>query len=421
MKLKKIRNIAIGLAAISIALIQFGCEQDWQEELDSTPVDAAPAVTIAIDSNTDSTLTASYSINVPGRVTLALIEGVDTPAIADLEKRTFETTLYKIHDDEAGQGTITYEGLDPYTQYRMVAMGHNTDGVASEMFLTDVIRTQDFANPELEDYTPAGQNPKVASNQPIVLTFSEPVVYDNTKEVTFSSYFGALSEVVPEDSISISGNVVTISYGILPFNDYCFISYGEGTFTDMAGNPCEEVVSGVIEGYLEGIWFRVETDPATQLGVIFENFLGDFACTDFYNSDSVTVDWGPYSVEITEDEDVEYGVIISNFWAWGVDAKFQFHEDGTITCSEQLLDGVDMGDTHGASYDGYGIWVKGWAPDIYSFAVGHWDYTDFSFDIALSFINDTYGSIYSDIYQSYEVSTSKTVTKGQKTQMNLEF
>ncbi|PLX21087.1 MAG: hypothetical protein C0597_03740, partial [Marinilabiliales bacterium] len=111
--------------------------------------------------------------------------------------------------------------------------------------------------------------------------------------------------------------------------------------------------------------------------------------------------------------------IIENFWAWGIEAKFQFNEDGTITCPEQLLDGIDLGDI----YTGYDedIYVRGWAPDLYTPAVGYWDYTDFSFDISLAFYTVEYGAIYDDIYQSYVVTTAKGNLVEQKTQMNRTF
>ncbi|MEE4197600.1 MAG: hypothetical protein V2I54_08150, partial [Bacteroidales bacterium] len=134
------------------------------------------------------------------------------------------------------------------------------------------------------------------------------------------------------------------------------------------------------------------------------------------NADSTTVDWGPYSVTVSEDPDVEYGVIIENFWAWGITARFQFHADGTITCSEQLLD-VTLGDVTGNSdYDDYGVWVRGWRPDIYTITVGHWDYSDFSFDIALAFLTDFEAKMqaYPDLYQSYEKPSGKALAGPKK-------
>ncbi|MGC9342479.1 MAG: Ig-like domain-containing protein [Bacteroidales bacterium] len=412
------KNNILRLVGFFIALAFLAsCENEAFEEYSSVPVADAPGLTLTIDSNTDSAITVSYNMDMAGRVTLAVLPAsVDTPSIADMQGRPTADYYYYKHDEGDAQGTITYDGLEPYTEYIVYGVGQNLDGVFSEIISTEAVRTEDYVNPELVSYAPKGHKPPVDSDQPIVLTFSENVVYDNTKEVVFSSYFGGIYEVVPEDSISISGNVVTINWGILPYNDYCFISYEEGAFADYTGNPAAEVVSGVFSGYLEGIWFRVETDPATQLGVIFENFLGDYVCTDYSNADSSTVDWGPYAVTITEDPDVEYGVIVDNFWAWGITAKFQFHEDGTITCSEQLLD-VTLGDVwDNASYDDYGVWVKGWSPDIYTITVGHWDYTDFSFNIALAFFTDFEAKMqaYSDIYQSYEKPSGKSLVGPKK-------
>ncbi|MFP4023163.1 MAG: Ig-like domain-containing protein [Thiohalospira sp.] len=412
------KNNILKLVGFFIALAFLAsCENEAFEEYSSVPVADAPGLTLTIDSNTDSAITVSYNMDMAGRVTLAVLPAsVDTPSLVDMKARDTDDYYYYKHDEGEALGTITYEGLEPYTEYIVYGVGQNLDGVFSEIINTEAVRTEDFVNPELVSYTPVGQDPPVASDQPIVLTFSENVEYDNTKEVVFSAYFSGIDEVIPEDSISISGNEVTINWGILPYNDYCFISYEEGAFTDYSDNPVDEVVSGVIGGFLEGIWFLVETDPSTQLSEIFENFLGEYECTDYLNDDSTTVDWGPYEVTITEDPDVEYGVIIDNFWAWGITAKFQFNTDGTITCSEQLLD-VSLGDVWGNSdYDDYGVWLKGWSPDIYTIPVGHWDYSDFSFDIALAFITDYEAKMqaYSDIYQSYEKPSGKALVAPKK-------
>ncbi|MEA2107754.1 MAG: Ig-like domain-containing protein, partial [Bacteroidota bacterium] len=329
------KNNILKLVGFFIALAFLAsCENEAFEEYSSVPVADAPGLTLTIDSNTDSAITVSYNMDMAGRVTLAVLPAsVDTPTLVNMKGRDTDNYYYYKHDEGDAQGTITYDGLEPYTEYIVYGVGQNLDGVFSEIISTKAVRTEDFVNPVLVSYAPAGQNPSVASDQPIVLTFSENVEYDNTKEVVFSSYFGAINEVVPEDSISISGNVVTINWGILPYADYCFISYEEGAFADYTGNLAAEVVSGVFGGYLEGIWFRVETDPATQLGVIFENFLGDYSCTDYSNADSSTLDWGPYAVTISENEATEepYDVIIEGYWGYPT-ATFvvTFNENFTI-------------------------------------------------------------------------------------------
>lgn len=390
---------------IAIAFIA-SCEKEAFEEYSSVPVADAPGLTLTIDSNTDSAITVSYNIDMAGRVTLAVLPtSVDTPTIADMKGRPTADYYYYKHDEGNAEATITYEGLEPYTEYRVYGVGQNLDGVFSEIIMTEAVRTEDYVNPELLSWTPEGQNPKVSSDQPIVLTFSENVEYDNTKEVVFSSYFGGINEVVPEDSISISGNVVTINWGILPYNDYCFISYEEGAFADYTGNPAAEVISGVVGGYLEGIWFRVETDPATQIGVIFENFLGDYICTDYLNADSSTVDWGPYSVTISENEETEepYDVIIEGYWGYSA-ATFvvTFNENFTITANYQNI-GLILDDVFGPGNYGSDevIYSDIWAPDQHTTPIGEWDYTDYSFNFAVLFYNNMFGQIYDDLYQEY--------------------
>jgi len=405
MKLRKIKKFAIGLAAISLALVQFGCEQDWQKEYESSILAAANTLTVTIDNFTDSTLTVSYNMTGAGRVTLAVMPtSVDAPAVASLVKRSIDDAIYIDyfkHDDGNATGTITYDGLYPYTSYTVYGISHNLDGVASEMIASNSIRTLDLAEPVLKSYTPKGQDPRVDSDQPIVLTFSENVQYDNTKQVVFSSYFFGINAVVPEDSISIVGNVVTINYGILPFNDYCFVSYEEGAFADYTGNQCEAVVSGVIGGYLEGIWFRVEMNPIMNIEKIFDNFLGDYGATEYDVSDSISGAYGPYDVTISADENVEYGIIISNFFDVGADVKLEMKADGSIYCPTQYC-------YHSSTYN-VDIWVQGYtnSGSILEVNYGHWDYTDYSINMSFTLFvpNINY---WADVHMTFDKETGKS-------------
>ncbi|MDY6801758.1 MAG: Ig-like domain-containing protein [Bacteroidota bacterium] len=399
---------------IAIAFIA-SCEQEAFEEYSSVPVADAPGLTLTIDSNTDSAITVSYNMNMAGRVTLAILPAsVDTPTVADMQGRPTADYYYYKHDDGDAQATITYEGLEPYTEYRVYGVGQNLDGVFSDIIMTESVRTQDFVNPVIVAYSPEKAATGVSNTVLPTIEFSEPVTYVDGKLIELTGLFSGYIETIVADSIVYDGNKVSFKHSEFPFNDFIFINIDEGAFEDASGNISPEVYT--VNGVQLDWYFRTEPDPDTQLSVIFENFLGDYECTDYSNADSTTVDWGPYSVTVSEDTDVEYGVIIDNFWAWGITAKFQFHEDGTITCSEQLLD-VTLGDITGnPAYDDYGVWVKGWRPDIYTITVGHWDYTDFSFDIALAFLTD-YGAkmqAYPDIYQSYEKPSGKALVGSKK-------
>lgn len=411
MKLNILKFIGFFLAVVFMA----SCNQEAFDEYTSVPAAGAPTLTVTIDSNTDSALVISYNMSVAGRVTLAVLTAsADTPTLNDMQLRSVAGAKYIHyfnHDDGNAQGTITVEGLMPYTSYIIYGLGQNTDGVMSEVISTEVVRTSDFANPEIEDFSPAKATTGVSAEILPGITFNEPVSFVAGKSILLTGLFSGYSYTVLAEDIVTSGNKVSFEHTIFPFNDYIFINIEEGAFVDASGNISPEVYT--VNGVKLDWYFKTGPNPATVLENIFENFLGTYTCTDFWNGDSTSVDWGPYSVTIAEDPDVEFGVIVDNFWAWGVQAKFQFHEDGTITCAEQMLDGVDMGDIYGASYDGYPVWIKGWAPDQYLPAAGHWYYSDFSFDIALSFINDSFGQIYDDIYQLYEQPSSKNI-KGNK-------
>lgn len=302
--------------------------------------------------------------------------------------------------------TVTITGLDSYTSYDVFAVMTNNNGLSAQVSEKVAISTSDVVAPAIVDMVPFGQSPKVAANQPMIITFDEAVIYDNTKDVTIWSYWAGIDVIVPEDSISISGNTVTISYGVLPYNNYIFVEFEEGAFVDAAGNGAEALVSGVVGGYLVGFWFRTELDPATQLASAFENFLGSINCTDYDYADSTTLDYGPYGVTISADTDTEepYDIIITGFWGYGVDARMTFNEDGTVSCPANLIDGL--------TYGGEPIvWVRAYdAANPYSpgSPVGHWDGASLSFNISVE-IYVEYLGYFARLYQVYEVPSKEAV------------
>lgn len=391
----------------SILISFIGCQEETDyPDLIDLGTNPTFVTQVAVGSATD----LSFDITITPDI-IGVAYYVVTIAGSVEEKPTFEDVIDGAVDGTVASGSIEFEttdadavtitGLDSYTSYDVFAVMTNNNGLSAQVSDKVTISTSDIVDPVIVDMVPFGQDPKVAANQPMIITFDEAVNYDNTKDVTIWSYWAGIDVIVPEDSISISGNTVTISYGVLPYNNYIFVEFEEGAFVDVAGNGAEALVSGVVGGYLVGFWFRTELDPATQLASVFDSFLGDIACTDYDYADSTTVDYGPYGVTITADEETEepYDIIITGFWGYGVDARMTLHEDGTVSCVPNLIDGLTYGGEEIVwvrAYDGANPYAPG-AP------VGHWDGASLSFNISVE-IYVEYLGYFARLYQVYDAS-----------------
>lgn len=403
MKIMKIRILNFIGFFIALAFLA-SCEQEAFKDYSSVPVADAPGLTLTIDSNTDSAITVSYNMNMAGRVTLAVLPAsVDTPAIVDMQGRPTADYYYYKHDQGDAQATVTYEGLEPYTEYIVYGIGQNLDGVFSEIIMTESVRTEDFANPEIEGFAPGTAATGVSSTVLPTIEFSEPVTFVEGKSILLTGLFSGYTETIVADNIVYDGNKVSFNHSEFPFNDFIFVNIDEGAFEDASGNISPEVYT--VNGVQLDWYFRTGPDPATQLDEIFENFLGDYVCTDYWNGDSSTVDWGPYGVTVSEYTETEepYDVIIEGYWGFP-NATFvvTFNENYTITANYQDI-GLILDDVFGAGNYGSDevIYSDIWAPDVHSTPLGEWDYADFSFNFAVLFYNNIYGQIYDDIYQEY--------------------
>mgnify|MGYP001317559231 CR=1 FL=1 len=279
------------------------CEKEAFEDYSSTPAAAAPTLTVTIDSNTDSAMTVSYNMNVAGRVTLAVVPtSVDTPSIGDLESRVVAGASYIDyfkHDAGDAQGTKTYTGLMPYTQYRVFAIGQNRDGVPSEMVITGSIRTQDFAIPVISSFSPAKGAEDIAIDADLTLTFSEPVTYVSGKNIRLSSDGGTYDETILAASLVISGNVVTIEHGDWPYGDYINLEIEEGAFIDASGNACAAIN---LYPTTPNYWF--ETMPE----IYFENITGHYYVASENEIGFGNGERGGYWVDIEQVGDYEIAI-----------------------------------------------------------------------------------------------------------------
>lgn len=354
---------------LAIVVIAVACEQEAFEEYSSVPADAAPTVTVTIDSNTDSTLTVSYNMNVAGRVTLAVLAaGVDTPTVVTMETQDADVLMahavsYLEHDDGNAQGTVTYTGLMPYSQYWVVGLGHNTDGVPSEIVMTDLIRTQDFASPVISSFSPAGGADGVEIDADIVLTFSEDVSYVSGKTITLTSDIMGYNEVVDEADIAVAGNVVTISHSDFPYSDYINLEMEAGTFVDASGNGSAEYF---LWPATPNYWF--ETKPEID----FTKLVGGFYVSSENEIGFGSGERGGYFVNIEKEDD--YTLRVTNLRFDGAELFLTLNPaDNSITVADQAVVYNDYyaEDVYGYDTDPYGIGAgSGYVPGSYDSETG---------------------------------------------------
>ena len=264
---------------VATALLVTSCEQEAMEDYNSVPAEGISDPAVSIDNYTDSTLTAAYDLGMPGRVTLAIYETpVDTPSIETLEDRSAEAMeiRYFKHDNENATGTTTFEGLVPGHEYVIFGIGHNTDGVVSNLVSTDPVTAEDTLAPVIEAYKPAHEtgdparySEGVAADSTIILQFNEPIVYnDDASNIQLTN--GGVTFDVPTDSVVVSGKNLIINHkDFSTYLDYVDVTMDPGAVEDQYGNAFEGLVP-------DDYYFGVGPNPAHVLDEVFGEFSGEY-------------------------------------------------------------------------------------------------------------------------------------------------
>lgn len=301
-----------GLGLLSLmALLVSSCTEF--KEFESEDLGPAPSITLSLVSVQDSTFTVSVTSNGDGYASVILLPGSANPVPEDPEDLlTGNVTAieYQSKMVKANQATsFTFEGLFQWALYEVQSAANNADGKVSDV-ATLTIGTDDTYGPVLSDTDPGvTYDPVLPVGGPITLIFDEWVRYDESKALTFSGFYTG-QEVTA--SVEVDGNIVTVTPDEeFTYNDYIWLSYPEGAFTDLARNPTAEIITYLDEeaGAFVGLYWRAE------------EFL--------YEAVSVMPEEGPiepsqFDIELTFDADVDISEL----------------EDGAITLTYD--DGTDI-------------------------------------------------------------------------------
>lgn len=259
---KGIKYMSFGLLSV-LLLLPVSCT-DFEEFKSETMTDPV-ALGLTVGTIKDSTAVINAVNPSDGYITLGIME--DPGSNLEFDKDLFFSqnvegfqfiTLKATKDQTVA---FDFEALTQYTDYVVYGVSSNADGVTGDS-VKIAFKTGDTHGPVLVGSSPefAGDLAAVLpTNGEITLEFDEPVVYDNTKTLKYEYYnYGVVSQG-DDLNVTVDGKFVTISSDNIAKNrEIIFISWDEGTFKDVTGNPVAGMESGLdAEGYLYGFYMRV--------------------------------------------------------------------------------------------------------------------------------------------------------------------
>ena len=269
--IKYIKRISIFVLAL---VISAACVK-WEEETRPS-LDSASTVTLAVLSAGDSSVVVSFSNSSNGYVALNLYEGTGNAVPTELEDReamlTGNVSSMEYYSAQTEVGTVyqvTFEGLIQDASYEVMGVANNGDGVVSVVEVLP-LATADSHPPVLSSTDPeVGYSPVLPIDGSVVLVFDEPILYDDTKDLTFSEWYD--NEDVVAGSVTVSGNTATVTLGAdLTNRDYVWLSYPEGAFTDLSGNLAAEMVTYLDGNSFVGLYWRAVAKDFEALTILPE-------------------------------------------------------------------------------------------------------------------------------------------------------
>lgn len=238
----------------------------------STPVLAAPDVTVSVANVTDDSF--SFTVAPQGE------SSYYSYLVTSVAFAPDSASLYAVKYSDVAQGTVKYadkqsftssvSGLSPNTTYYVYAVTSSKEGNVGHV-VSASCKTSDGVNPEAVDFA--------FSNNIVQILFSEDVEYVEGKEVTAvvyaQNYRAANSAPVNQKAVAqVTMPAANIAQFVFPDitipGSWYLVSFPEGTFVDSAGNPCpalESVFKYAEDGSLDdedpsdGVWAYIPNAP----------------------------------------------------------------------------------------------------------------------------------------------------------------
>ncbi|MGE0089103.1 MAG: Ig-like domain-containing protein [Bacteroidales bacterium] len=426
MKLIKIRNFAIGLAAITLALVQFGCEQDWQKDLESSVLATANTATVSVSSIEDSTAIVNYSLSTVGRIFIAVVPGNNetvTPDAQDILKLSVADAVFAeqiiMNDAAVLVGSISVPELVQNTSYKVYALPVNTDGVLGTVVTTDAFSTSDTYEPTLD--LDEGINPAISSTAKqtidfaITLTFDEPVLLASGFDIQLG-YRDPITEVITwvpvlADSISVSGSEVTIEQmQELLYGQYVLLTIAEGAITDRSGNEFAGIISDFIDdgdGNLipDGIYWRVAWETKKELKVLPSDTVYVTEPLDF---DVIKLVY-PFELSAASFDDYEMGMIKVKYYTDELSETFNLSDGDLDIDGDTLFVYLPKTGEYGSyvtiSIDEGALW------DVYGNDLAAVEFGDYDWFFSYGYTRDLIIGTYTvDCYNWFDIADDDTWT-----------
>lgn len=256
-----------------LALVVAAACVKWEEETNPS-MGSASTVTLGVSSVGDSSVVISYSNSGDGYVALNLFAGTGNAVPTELEDREAMLTGnvvsmdYYTGETTAGETyEVTFGGLVQDASYEVMGVGNNSDGIVSDV-VVQVVNTGDSHPPMLTGTDPeVTYDPVVPVDGSVTLIFDEAILYDDTKDLTFSKFYAG--EDVLAGSVEVSGNMATVTPAeVMENREIIMLSYPEGTFTDLTGNPADSMASYYVSGAgMVGLYWRTEEEVKEAVSV----------------------------------------------------------------------------------------------------------------------------------------------------------
>ncbi|HYQ55974.1 MAG TPA: hypothetical protein VEP89_01420 [Draconibacterium sp.] len=335
-------------AVLLLGLLITSCE-DW-DEYKSADLAGAPDITLNLVSVLDSAVMVSVNTNVAGYVSVLItedtsltVDDIDAEQLLVGNQSGLEQELISVENAGLVEYTFTTDLIQNHW-YQVFAVATNEDGVFS-LVEGQRVMTDDTYAPVLVSTTPTKSAEAAQDNLfSVAITFSEPVQVVDTSMFHFSYYYGDETIDVQALEVSESGNVVTVYQDPdnVPYNgEWVFLSWEEGAVTDFQSgtpNKVEAKVSGVIDGFLEGLYWRVQHVP---FDIVTDNFMPEVGSAVSDPQMDIMYKF-PYPVSFTTDNEgapvYENGDINVSFWTEGKQTILDIPADYlTLTGGDSIL------------------------------------------------------------------------------------
>ena len=224
---------------------------------------AAPGIDINITpgAQTDSAFTVTITPQAGALYYAYIIDQNDEAEHLDsatLYKGGYGNTVVKVADQPTT--TITINDATPNTTYQVYAVAGSDKGIVGNVVVKSITTTDKFQpGPKTID--------RDADNAALTLSFSEAI--KRGEGAVTAKYYKEWDITNPVDvpaediTVEVSGNAATFAAANIPAGAYLCFSYAEGAFTDMTGNPCGALNSGLNmnTGKFTGAYVHVTNKP----------------------------------------------------------------------------------------------------------------------------------------------------------------